>query len=85
MTQQEIIKQISSFPIFEQFEILEKIQQNIKQKLHQKNEDTEGEELSVEEKLAIVESLGGSLRMKNPPTTKEEERRIIEEQSTNLK
>lgn len=30
MTQQEIIKQIIAFPIFEQIEIIEEIQQNIK-------------------------------------------------------
>lgn len=30
MTQQEIIKEVTAFPIFEQFEIVEKIQRNIK-------------------------------------------------------
>ena len=79
MTQQEIINQIISFPIFEQFEIIEKIQQNIKQNLQQKNGNTVKKELSVEEKLAIVENLGGALKMENPPMTKSEERKIIEE------
>ncbi len=78
MTQQEIIKQIVAFPIFEQFEIIEKIQQNIKQNLQKKNGSTDKKELSVEEKLAIVESLGGALKMENPPMTKSEERKIIE-------
>lgn len=76
MTQKEIIKQIEAFPIFEQFEIIEKIQRNIKRNLQKQKEQ---KNLSVEEKLAIVESLGGALKMKNPPMSKEEERQIIEE------
>lgn len=75
MTQQEIIKEIKSFPILEQFKIVEEIQNNIKQSL---TAETDKKKLSVNKKLAIVEELGGALKMKNPPMTKEQERLIIE-------
>jgi hypothetical protein len=67
LTQQEIIKEIMAFPIFEQFEIVEKIQRNIKQNLKEKKE------LSVEEKLAIVERLAGIAKVegKSAPTDEE--------------
>jgi hypothetical protein len=77
MTQQEIIKEVTAFPLFEQFEIVEKIQRNIKQNLSPQNGSKK--ELSVEEKSAIAESLAGSLKMKNPPMTKAEEREVIED------
>lgn len=75
MTQQEIIKEIKSFPILEQFKIVEEIQNNIKQSL---TAETDKKKLSINKKLAIVEELGGALKMKNPPMTKEQERLIIE-------
>jgi 5'-3' exonuclease len=77
MTQQEIIKEVTAFPLFEQFEIVEKIQRNIKQNLPPQNGLKK--ELSIAEKLAIAESLAGSLKMKNPPMTKTEEREAIED------
>jgi CRISPR/Cas system-associated protein endoribonuclease Cas2 len=77
MTHQEIIKQIVNFPIYEQFEIIEEIQRNIKKHLPKTNGNSK--QLSVEEKLAIVESLAGALKMENPPMNKEEERKIIED------
>jgi hypothetical protein len=66
-----------TFPIVEQFEIVEKVQHHIKQ--HLKLQIADKTELSVAEKLAMVESLGGALKMKNPPMSKTEERRIIDE------
>lgn len=74
MTHQEIIKQIIAFSIAEQFEIIEEVRQNIKKKLWAKNDKTE---LSVEEKLAIVESLDGSLKMENPPMNRDQEQNLI--------
>ncbi len=56
-TQQEIINEVMAFPIFQQFEIVEKIQHNIKRSI--KPQVIEAQELSIEEKIAIVESLGG--------------------------
>ena len=74
LTQQEILNEVFTLPISEQREIAEKIEDNIKQS----NGNTKIE-LSVEERLAIVKSLAGSLKMENPPMTKEEEREIIYE------
>lgn len=71
MTHQEIIEQIISFPVSEQFEIIEEVQRNIEKNLQRQNGKIK---LSVEEKLAIVESLDGSLKMENPPMSKGEER-----------
>ena len=74
LTQVEILNEIFTLPVSEQYEIVEKIKDSIGQ--------TNGNvqrELSVEEKLAVVKSLGGSLKMKNPPMTREEEREIIYE------
>ncbi|MCU0239117.1 MAG: hypothetical protein MUC29_06720 [Pyrinomonadaceae bacterium] len=77
LTQQEIIREILAFPIDEQFEIVEKIQHNIKKNFRPQISDKK--ELTVEEKRAIVESLAGSLKMENPPMTKAEERKIVED------
>lgn len=77
LTQQEIIREILAFPIAEQFEIVEKIQHNIKKNFRPQISDKK--ELTVEEKRAIVESLAGSLKMENPPMTKAEERKIVED------
>jgi hypothetical protein len=71
MTQQEIIKEITAFPLFEQFEIVEKIQRNIKQNLPPQNGLKK--ELSIAEKSVIVESLAGIAKVegKLPPTDEE--------------
>ena len=74
LTQTEILNEIFTLTVSEQREIVEKVSDNI----GRKNGDAE-KELSVEEKLAIVKRLGGSLKMKNPPMTREEEREIIYE------
>ncbi len=74
LTQTEILNEIFTLPVSEQCEIVEKVSDNI----GRKNGNAE-KELSVEEKLAIVKRLGGSLKMKNPPMTREEEREIIYE------
>lgn len=79
MTQQEIISQIKSFPILKQFEIVEAIQNNIKENLNLKSFESEKTEISVDEKLMLVERLGGALKMSNPPMNEEEERKAIEE------
>lgn len=71
LTQQEIIKEILAFPIVEQFEIVEKIQSNIKKNL--KPQNSERKELTVEEKRAIVESLAGIAKVEGKPAPTDEE------------
>lgn len=79
MTHQEIIKQIIAFPVSEQFEIIEEIQRNIKENFQLQSKKSN---LSNEEKLAIVESLGGSLKMTNPPMDRDEEKSFVEDYLT---
>ena len=80
MTQQEIFQEVVSLPIIEQAELVEKIGRNLKQSISENGDNTAKEkELSVEERMAIVKSLAGSLKMENPPMTKEEDREIIYE------
>jgi hypothetical protein len=71
LTQQEIIREILAFPIAEQFEIVEKIQHNIKKNFRPQISDKK--ELTVEEKRAIVESLAGIAKVegKTAPTDEE--------------
>lgn len=71
LTQQEIIKEILTFPIIEQFEIVEKIQSNIKKNL--KPQISERKELTIEEKRAIVESLAGIAKVEGKPAPTDEE------------
>ncbi|MGI9054295.1 MAG: hypothetical protein ACR2F2_00690 [Pyrinomonadaceae bacterium] len=80
MTQQEIFQEVVSLPFKEQAELVEKIGRNLKQGISENGDNTAKEkELSVEERMAIVKSLAGSLKMENPPMTKEEDREIIYE------
>lgn len=74
LTQQEILKEIFTLPPSEQREIVEKIENHIEQ-----NNGKENQQLSVDEKMEIVQSLAGSLKMENPPMTKEEVRERIYE------
>ncbi len=78
MTQQEIFREVVSLPFREQAELIEKISRNLKQGIAENgNQKTEDKELSIAERIAIVESLAGSLKMENPPMTKEEDREVI--------
>ena len=80
MTQQEIFQEVVSLPFKEQAELVEKIGRHLKQGISENGDNTAKEkELSVEERMAIVKSLAGSLKMENPPMTKEEDREIIYE------
>ncbi len=80
MTQQEIFQEVVSLPFKEQAELVEKIGRNLKQSISENGDNKAKEkELSVEERMAIVKSLSGSLKMENPPMTKEEDREIIYE------
>ncbi len=78
MTQQEIFREVVSLPFREQAELIEKISRNLKQGIAENgNQKIEDKELSIAERIAIVESLAGSLKMENPPMTKEEDCEVI--------
>ncbi len=75
----ELIEQIIHLPIAERIEIIEKVSRSVREDL-QKNGNTQDEkELSIEERMAIVEDLAGCLKMENPPMTKEETREMYYE------
>lgn len=71
MTSQEIVREVLTLPIFEQFEVIEKIQFNLKQNF--KTQTTAKQELSVKEKLAIVENLAGIGKANGKPAPTDEE------------
>jgi hypothetical protein len=75
MTQQQMLQEFKTYPKAVKAVIIREMLQVFEKDL----EEVEREELSVEERLAIVESLAGSLKMENPPMTREEERKIIED------
>ncbi len=75
--QVELIEQIIHLPIAERVEIIERVSRSVREDL-QANGKKENE-LSVEERIAIVEELAGCLKTQNPPMTKEETREIYYE------
>ena len=77
LTQQEIYREAIELPIEEQKELVEKISLNLARE--NGNKTPEEKELSVKERMAIVEELAGCFKMENPPMTKEETRKIYYE------
>ena len=75
MTEQHIIQEFRSYPKVKKSQVVRQLLQILEEDLEEKSQD----ELSIEERMAIVESLAGSLKMENPPMTREEERQIYYE------
>ncbi|HMU33038.1 MAG: hypothetical protein JSS77_00735 [Acidobacteria bacterium] len=77
MTQEEMIKTFKSFPKPLKSSVLRKLMKDFEDDLIDEsieNADKAGRELTVEERLAIVENLAGSIKMDDPPMTKKEVR-----------
>lgn len=76
LTQKEILNEIFILPVSEQREIAEKINQNT-----ERISESEENNLSVKERVAIAMQLSGCLKPEAgfTPMTREEEREIIEE------
>lgn len=73
MTQQEIIREFSQFPRPVKSAVLRRLLQVFEDDLN--NEDKSPKKaLTKEERISIVKSLNGSIKMDNPPMTKEEVR-----------
>lgn len=91
MTQQEIYRHIAALPFREQKELVEKLSQNLKLENGEngnkefeeelEKETPNGNELSINERIAIAINLSGCLRPEAGfiPMTREEEREVIEE------
>jgi hypothetical protein len=79
MTQEQVVETFQGFPKPVKSIVLRKLMKVFEEDLVEDTIDqaeAEGRELTVDERLAIVESLAGSIKMKNPPMTKEEEREM---------
>lgn len=82
MTQEEMIKTFKNFPKPLKSSVLRKLMKDFEDDLIDEsieNADKAGRELTVEERLAIVENLAGSIKMDKPPMTKKEVRDIYYE------
>lgn len=82
MTQEQIIHTFKGYPKPLKSSVLRKLMRLFEEDLVDEfidEADAEARELTVEERLAIVESLSGSLKMENPPKTKDEERELYYE------
>lgn len=75
MTQQQLIQEFKSYPKTVKAVVIRELLQVFEKDL----EEFEQNELSDTQKLALVESLSGSLKMQNMPMNKDEDRKIIED------
>lgn len=75
MTQQQIVQEFKTYPKAQKSVIIRQLLRIFEEDLEENppNEDAP----SIEERLRLVKSLAGSLKMENPPMTKEQEREII--------
>ena len=77
MTQQQLVQEFKTYPKAQKSVIIRQLLRIFEEDLEETTQN--GDELSIEERKAIVKSLAGSLKMENPPMTREEEREIIYE------
>ncbi len=77
MTQQQLFQEFKSYPKAQKSVVIRRLLRMFEEDLEKETQNDE--ELSVDEKMAIVEKLGGSLKMENPPMTKKEVRDLITE------
>ncbi len=78
MTQQQIVQEFRSYPKAQKSIVIRQLLRIFADDLEETSQQN-GNELSIEERTAIVESLAGSLKMENPPMTKEETREMYYE------
>ena len=72
MTQQQLVQEFKSYPKAKKSVVVSELLRILADDLEETSRNDD--ELSIEERLAIGESLAGSLKMENPPMTKEETR-----------
>lgn len=77
MTQQQFVQEFKSYPKAKKSVVVCELLRILADDLEEPSRN--GDELSIEERMAIVESLAGSLKMENPPITKEETREMYYE------
>jgi len=81
MTQQQIVQEFKSYPKAQKSVVIRQLLRIFEADLEETAPN--GDELSIEERKAIVESLAGSLKMENPPMTKKEIREDYYSKSAN--
>lgn len=77
MTQQQLVQEFKSYPKAKKSVVIRQLLRIFEDDLEENTQN--GNELSIEEKMVIVERLAGSLKMENPPMTKKEVRDLITE------
>jgi len=75
MTNQQVLEQIIQLPIEERIEIIEKVSRSVRVDLSK----MESGETRILERSAAINRLRGIAKTDNPPMTREEERKIIED------
>ena len=77
MTQQQLVQEFKSYPKAKKSVVVSELLRILADDLEETSRNDD--ELSIEERVAIVESLAGSLKMENPPMTKEDTREMYYE------
>lgn len=75
MTQEQIVQEFKTYPTAQKSVIIRQLLRIFEEELEENPPN--GDESSIEERLRLVKSLAGSLKMENPPMTREAEREII--------
>jgi putative addiction module component (TIGR02574 family) len=75
MIQQQVLEQIIRLPIPERIEIIEKMWQSVRKDLIK----SESKANNFEERSTAIKQLSGIAKTDNPPMTKEDDRKIIED------
>ncbi len=75
MTQQQMIQEFKSYPKTVKAVVIRELLQAFEKDL----EEFEQNELSAAQKLSVVESLAGSLKLQNMPMNKDDDRKMIED------
>ena len=78
MTQQQFVQEFKSYPKAQKSVVISQLLRILADDLEETPQRNDGE-ISIEERKAVVESLAGSLKMENPPMTKEETREMYYE------
>lgn len=73
MTHQQLIQEFKSYPKTVKAVVIRELLQVFEKDL----EEFEQNELSAKQKLSLVESLSGSLKMQNMPMNKDDDRKLI--------
>ncbi len=75
MTQQQFVQEFKSYPKVQKSIVISQLLRILADDLEE-TPSPNGSELSIEERMEITKSLAGSLKMENPPMTKEETREM---------